>query len=938
MKIATYNTRGLPKCATDLHLRPDIMQVLNDTDCDIVCLQETWFAKQDLKYVNSLHDKFCGTGCATVDYSSGIVCGHPPGGVLTLWRRSIESHVRPLNLNVDWCVGIEVNLGMKKFAVLNVYMPYQCEENHDEYLDKLGALGAIISELECSCFTIVGDFNANPLTPGHSTFSNLLQNFTEDLNLKLSTATLPEDSYTYVSAAWGTHSWLDHVISSEDFHATITEMDILYDITDEDHIPIIMNLNVPFIPECSPHRNDVNSRTFWNGLSPNQVSTYTNMTDEKLRLLSLNFDALSCQDMNCDSVMHKEELSIFYDNLVNILISSSETAFNLRKKGNFESRPGWSEYVADLYDTSRDLRKWWLSVGKPRQGPLHDMYISSKARFKYALRFIKRNEAKLRQESLARKMTDLGQEDFWKEVKFMNNSATPLPSCIDDNIGAENIVDMWKNHFQSIYNCLQRDPVIHRNCSDDFHNVAVSNKEVEDAIKDLKCGKSCGLDGINAEHLKYSSDFILTVLSKCFTSFLVHGFIPSKRLSVVLVPIIKDKTRKIQSKENYRPIALASVVSKVFEKVILSRVEQYISTSCNQFGFKKGHGTDQCIYILKEIIDAYNMLNGTVYTCFLDASKAFDRVNHTVLFDKLRRRGVPHYITRVLVYWYVNQMFCVRWGNIYSESFNVTNGVRQGGILSPLLFNVYMDDLSFTLNEMNVGCSFSNKVVNHLMYADDIVVFAPSAIGLKKLLHACNDYADEHDIKFNTSKSAVMIFRPKQGMKVNYQPEFFLNGSQLSITDSIKYLGHYFSNDLTDTKDIKRQCAKLYIQGNTIIRKFYMCTVDVKLTLFRCFCMPMYTPHLWWNYTKATINRLYVSYHNIFKLFLGFSKFESTSLLCTVYNTLNCASVIRHSIFRFMCRLEKSNNAIVRCLMSTSLLWTSRIRKKWCSLLFVNFM
>ena len=100
------------------------------------------------------------------------------------------------------------------------------------------------------------------------------------------------------------------------------------------------------------------------------------------------------------------------------------------------------------------------------------------------------------------------------------------------------------------------------------------------------------------------------------------------------------------------------------------------------------HSTDQCIYFLKEIIYLYRKLNGSVFVCFLDASKAFDRVNHTTLFKQLGARGVPGYILRILIYWYKNQDMCIRWGDAYSAKFKVTNGVRQGGILSPYLFNV----------------------------------------------------------------------------------------------------------------------------------------------------------------------------------------------------------------------------------------------------------
>ena len=221
----------------------------------------------------------------------------------------------------------------------------------------------------------------------------------------------------------------------------------------------------------------------------------------------------------------------------------------------------------------------------------------------------------------------------------------------------------------------------------------------------------------------------------------------------------------------------------------------------------------------------YCSLNSNVYSCFLDAS-TFDRVNHYVLFDKLLKRGVPLYVVRILIFWYTSQTMYVRWNNVISSGFGVSNGVRQGGILSPYIFCVYMDDLSIKLNYIKVGCTIGTTLINHLMYADDLVLLSPSTIGLSLLLSVCSAYGIEHDIKYNSAKSNVLIFRCNK-MKDIRIPNFELNNVLLTRVTKYKYIGHCISDDLRDDDDMARQYRQIYVQANALLRQFFMSTESV---------------------------------------------------------------------------------------------------------------
>ena len=340
--------------------------------------------------------------------------------------------------------------------------------------------------------------------------------------------------------------------------------------------------------------------------------------------------------------------------------------------------------------------------------------------------------------------------------------------------------------------CLAKDTTTNGLCQNVEHDldVEVSHPEVINAIKQLSDNKSCGLDGIHAEHLKHCSDIIIPLLSKCFTGLLVHGTLPESMIDVVLVPIVKNKRASICSKANYRPIALASIVSKIFEKLLYDCIAYALTTCSNQFGVKTKHSTDMCIYYaFKEAVLKYRSLNSNVYSCFLAFSKAFDRVNHYVLFDKLLKRGVPLYVVRILIFGYTSQTMYVRWNNVIPSGFGISNGVRQGGILSPYLSCVYMDDLSIKLNDIKVGCTIGTTLINHLTYTDDLVLLSPSAMGLSLLLSVCSSYGLEHDLKYNSAKSKVMIFRCNK-MKDIRISNFELNNVLLTTVTQYTYLEH----------------------------------------------------------------------------------------------------------------------------------------------------
>ena len=629
-----------------------------------------------------------------------------------------------------------------------------------------------------------------------------------------------------------------------------------------------------------------------------------------------------------------------YEDIIDALRVSGEELTNQKKKSNHRPIAGWNDYCREAHSNARDAFLLWADNNKPRSGPIFDTMRHSRTVFKQAIRHCRATESRAHADSLARKLLARNPKQFWKEVQRMNGKDdVSLATTVGHATGQTNIADMWKVHYSELLNSTphsaKKQTVLDKLGLCSSLNEPLTALEVAAAIKELKKNKACGLDHLQSEHFKFSCTKITVLLSLCFNAMLSHGHLSQQLMNTILVPIIKDKKGDVTDADNYQPIAITSVTSKLFETVFLTRFSSLLGTCDNQFGFKSSHSTDMCVFVLKQMIELYTSSSSPIFICYLDASKAFDRINFWVLFEKLLDRGISCIFVRFLMIWYCTQEFVVRWGNTYSTPFNVTNGLRQGGILSPILFNVYVNDLSNVLNTAGVGCTINGTIVNHLIYADDTVLIAPSARALQLLLAHCDIFATDCDIIYNAKKSVCMCIKPVC-LKVVIEPRLVLSNNVLKYVSSYKYLGITICNDKKDDVEIAKQCRNLYARGNTVIRNFKQCSEEIKCRLFKSYCTGFYCSPLWITHSSESLRRIHVAFNRIFRILLNLESRQSMSSAFVSRGLNPFTVVIRKSVFSFKQRLLVSNNLIVKSITDSMYFISCLTTKSWNRSLYIS--
>ena len=291
-------------------------------------------------------------------------------------------------------------------------------------------------------------------------------------------------------------------------------------------------------------------------------------------------------------------------------------------------------------------------------------------------------------------------------------------------------------------------------------------------------------------------------------------------------------------------------------------------------------------------------------------------MNHGILFQKLYDRGLPQTVMRFLSSWYITQQMSVRWGSSFSHSFNVSNGVRQGSVLSPVLFSVHLDGLLEQLARSGVGYHCGCLFAGAICYADDIVLLAPCPSALRIMLQICDKYAQNHGLSFNADKTQLICFRTHQTRSCTANIVF--NNTILKFQEEVTHLGHILSYDLDDKKDILRAIKDINRKANSILCTFNAADPFIKTFLIKSYCLSLYGCSLW-SLSSTSIKLIEVAVNKILRKLWKLPYNSHTGITHRVARFDFICNLVYRRFCSFIQRSLCSEYHLIRFIFKTSL-------------------
>ena len=437
------------------------------------------------------------------------------------------------------------------------------------------------------------------------------------------------------------------------------------------------------------------------------------------------------------------------------------------------------------------------------------------------------------------------------------------------------------------------------NTLNSFYLKATTTVEIEKIIKSFKKGKSLGPNSIPIKILKYNADILAPTISKLVNHSFNTGEFPEFCKIAKVIPVFKRGDNLNCS--NYRPISLLSILSKIFEKCMSTRLysflQKYKLIFQNQFGFRPKCSTYHALLSLIETIKTKIDVGEYVCGVFIDLQKAFDTVDHEILLQKLYMYGIRGKANKWFQSFLTNRKQYVTIGNYSSDFKTVQCGVPQGSTLGPLLFLIYINDLHF---------AFEKILVHH--FADDTnLIFSSKNLATIESVMNCElktlvDWLHANKLSLNEAKTEMIVFRRSLNQKISDNFTIKINKFKLSPLHYVKYLGVFIDETLNWNYQIEQLSQKL-AKSNGIISKLrhYIPQKSCLSIYFSIFYSHLLHVSTVWQFTsKDNINKIFMLQKHCIRLMTFSELSKPTSSLFHSLKILKLEDIFRHQTLNFM--------------------------------------
>ena len=637
-------------------------------------------------------------------------------------------------------------------------------------------------------------------------------------------------------------------------------------------------------------------------------------------------------------VMHytKDDLCAVYMSVVAAMVSASDCAIPqcvFRKN----IRPKWKGVLKTLHDEMRSARKLWVQAGKPRSNSvLLTRYKECKRTFRAEIR---RHNATMSADFYNEldKSAEVDQNRFWRLLKASRRKPNkpPPPMCFDGTLyhSPLDITNKWAEYFENLYTPkdnpeYDKEFKKHvearvRDMDKESYEYYVAEldspftvEEVKLCIRELKNGKAGGYDNLSNEHIKCGGKKLHETLTDLFNLFLKFEYVPKCAKRGIIHTLYKGNGKKRNDPNSYRPVTLLPVLYKLFERLMLGRLQAWISDkniafpNPQQSAYQRNRSCVSTSFVMMEAIYHQLEKHSKVYACFLDTKKAYDTVWHNGLLYKLFNFGIKGKLWRLTRNCYDEIESCVVDNELMSPWFVLGQGVRQGGVLSTWLYLLYINEQLEELDALNVGIQIDGVKCGSPCHADDLTLLSIAKFGLDTMMHTSYRYAMKWRYDYNGDKCSIIVFgeSANQWNRLKTERKFTLGKQVVMETTSYVHLGQLIDKYLVTTARTisaaqKLKSSLMSILGPGLQPQGFNPITSHKLYKLICIPRALYGSELWTSLTANEVMILERSHRYCLKRLQGFNRQTRTLIVLAMIGSPSLQIYLDRQCMRFLGQL-----------------------------------